>query len=288
MKRPLLSLFGLFIAYFSFAQQQNYSDFEGMKYFTFGQYTGQLDSVFANAYPNTTNSSSYCAWYKRDTEQYDYIKMYTDTQMVDVSPYSSNSFNAPRIRMKVYTTAPAGTAIILQLGIKSVDNYPAGIHSEYIANTTMRYAWEQLTFSFFQAPSGSLAGPTDINKMVLLFYPNSTSRDTFLFDDITGPPLVTNAGVPSADPLPSFKLFQNSPNPSKTLTHINFQLNSAGYTTLKVYDVLGNAVITIVDQNLKSGNYSFPVETAEMPEGVYFYVLQKGGFSRSMKMVVSQ
>ena len=270
--------------------QQTYCNFEGYKVITFGQSTGTLDSMALNTVPNTSNNSANCAMYVRDSAStYDFLKIYTDTTMVDVTPYASNTFQAPRIKMKVYSTAPIGTIIQIQLGLKAVDNYPAGIHSEYMGATTVQNAWEEITFNFYQIPTGSLAQATDIDKMVILFRPGANTKDTMYFDDIKGPNLLSHpGGIATLDAPAPFKLLQNRPNPSADQTHISFQLNSGGPVSLKLYDVLGNSVATIVEQTMKPGSYSIPFETMDIPNGIYFYVLKKDGLSQAMRMTVSK
>ncbi len=71
-----------------------------------------------------------------------------------------------------------------------------------------------------------------------------------------------------------FVLEQNYPNPFNPTTTISFSLEETGYTTLKVYDVLGNEVKTLVDNNLLQGKYSYELNANDMPAGVYFYQIR--------------
>lgn len=264
--------------------QQNYCDFEGIKEMHFGVYTGILDSSHVNPGPNGINPSVLCAKYIRDTAMYDNIKIYPETKLVDVSPYAT--LTTLKIKMKLYTSAPVGSTIQLQLGIKSDDNYPSGIHSEYTAVTTAQNAWQLISFNYLQSPTGSMASPTDIDKIVILLRPNTSGRDTMYFDDLTGPELIAS-GIHSENQL-ILKLNQNSPNPAKETTHISFQLNTQGIVNLTLYDILGNKISSLLsEQNMKPGNYSIPFQTSGIPNGVYFYVLETNGIKRSMKMIVS-
>jgi len=208
--------------------------------------------------------------------------------LTDVTLYADSSAGAPKITMKLYSSAPVGTIVHLQLGLKSIDNYPAGIHSEYSAITTVKNAWQNLTFTFSLFPIGSLVSATNIDKVVILFNPNTASRDTMYFDDLIGPQLINFVGVPEHNAVSSFSLHQNSPNPAKESTHIDFQLNSSGMVSLTLYDLLGNSVSSLLEQNMKEGAYSIPFETATIPNGIYFYVLKKEGDSRTVKMIVSK
>ena len=268
--------------------QQNYCDFEGNKVINFGLSNGILDSFAINPGANSINGSNYCARYIRDTSLYDIIRIYPILRLVDVSTYADTSSQAPKIKIKLYSSAPVGTEIQLQLGKKSIDTYPAGTHSSYAGITTAQNAWELVTFYYYESPIGSMVLPTDIDKIILLFHPLSNSRDTIYFDDLQGPPLINPAGISRNEASPTFRLSQNSPNPSKQSTVINFQLNSSGLVSLELFDMLGNLVLSVLNQEMKAGVHSIPLETVTIPNGIYFYVLKKDGFSQTKRMVVSK
>jgi hypothetical protein len=288
MKNLLISFILLFVLFPKGHAQQNYNDFEGGKYSFFGFYSGTLDSMSLNPAPNPVDSSVHCAKYIRDNATlYDNLQIHPNNELVDISPYANGGISAMKITMKLYTTAPVGTMIQLQLGSSSIPSYPAGVHSEYMAITTAQNAWQNVTFNFSQITPGGTVSPTNIDKIVMLFRPNSNTSDTVYFDDLTGPSIAP-VSVPVIESGPPFRLFQNNPNPAKEITHINFQLNNSGGVSLKLYDMLGNPVATLLDQNMRSGTYSIPVDTEGYPNGIYFYVLKKDGTSRSMKMIVSK
>ncbi|MEW6470208.1 MAG: hypothetical protein AB1458_14910 [Bacteroidota bacterium] len=173
-------------------QSQNYDNFEGAKSIQYGARTGKLDTAALNPAPNKIDSSQKCAKYIRNSEKkFDNIKMILPGKLADVSPYATYTGTPPRIRMKVYTTAPAGTLVEILLGSKKGNNdYPAGTHSQYQAYTTVSGAWEELEFKFSQIPTGSQTASTDVDQITLLFNPNSSTSDTYYFDDITGPPVL--------------------------------------------------------------------------------------------------
>lgn len=85
-----------------------------------------------------------------------------------------------------------------------------------------------------------------------------------------------------------FSLAQNYPNPFNPTTKINFSIPKSGYTTLKVYDILGNEVSNLVNENLSSGSYSVDFNAAStgnaLSSGVYFYRLQSSEFTEVRKM----
>jgi hypothetical protein len=73
-----------------------------------------------------------------------------------------------------------------------------------------------------------------------------------------------------------FELYQNYPNPFNPSTVISYQLSAVSYVTLKVYDILGREVATLVDEVKESGTYHFPFSIIHypLPAGVYFYQLR--------------
>ena len=83
-----------------------------------------------------------------------------------------------------------------------------------------------------------------------------------------------------------YLLSQNYPNPFNPSTKISFQLPDAGFTSLKVYDVLGNEIATLVNKELQSGNYSVEFNAKALPSGIYLYKLQSAGFFHAKKMML--
>jgi len=98
----------------------------------------------------------------------------------------------------------------------------------------------------------------------------------------------TQAQVSEGSEEASFRISQNYPNPARDVTHIKLQLNTGGYVSLKLYDMLGNGVSVITEQYLTAGTYSLPVETHSLPDGVYFYTVKKEGESETLKMIISK
>ncbi len=82
-----------------------------------------------------------------------------------------------------------------------------------------------------------------------------------------------------------FSLSQNYPNPFNPNTTINYQLPVNSFVTLKVYDVLGNEVATLVNEEKIAGEYEIKFNASEMGSGVYFYKLQAGSFIGMKKMI---
>ena len=84
----------------------------------------------------------------------------------------------------------------------------------------------------------------------------------------------------------SFELSQNYPNPFNPNTTIKFQLPKDGMVTLKVYDILGNEVATLINEQIPQGNYSINFNANSLASGVYIYKIQAGSFVNSKKMIL--
>ncbi len=83
----------------------------------------------------------------------------------------------------------------------------------------------------------------------------------------------------------SFNLAQNYPNPFNPSTKISWQSPVGSHQTLKVYDVLGNEVATIVDEFREAGRYEITFDASNLSSGIYFYRLQAGSFVETKKMI---
>ncbi len=89
----------------------------------------------------------------------------------------------------------------------------------------------------------------------------------------------------------NFGLRQNYPNPFNPATEIEFSIPATGANgtvKLKVYDVIGNEVSVIVNENLKPGMYKVNFDASILSTGVYFYKLEYGGLSESKKMILTK
>ncbi len=83
-----------------------------------------------------------------------------------------------------------------------------------------------------------------------------------------------------------YSLSQNYPNPFNPATKINFAIPKQGLVTMKIYDVLGREVRTLVNEVKNAGNYTVDFNASELSSGVYFYKLESQGFSDIKKMML--
>jgi len=100
----------------------------------------------------------------------------------------------------------------------------------------------------------------------------------------------TNGGIASVEneeEIPTnFLLSQNFPNPFNPITTIKYQIPEISFVTLKVYDVLGSEVVTLVNEEKNIGSYEVEFNGISLPSGIYFYRLQAGSFVETKKMVL--
>ena len=83
-----------------------------------------------------------------------------------------------------------------------------------------------------------------------------------------------------------YPLSQNYPNPFNPTTTISFSLPSRSIVSLKVFDILGREVSTIVSAELQARSYTRQWNAANMASGVYFYKLAAGSIVETMKLMV--
>ena len=97
---------------------------------------------------------------------------------------------------------------------------------------------------------------------------------------------VTQVMTNSNDSPNKFELSQNYPNPFNPTTTISFALPSRSLVSLKVFDILGREVATIVSEEMAAGSYTRQWNAANMSSGVYFYRLQAGTYSEAKKLLL--
>ena len=112
--------------------------------------------------------------------------------------------------------------------------------------------------------------------------------------------VLTNVENENHSLVEKFELIQNYPNPFNPITKLKFSIptlpfnsslhqeegNRERFVTLKVYDVLGNIVATLVDEEKAAGNYEIEFDASKLSSGVYFYQLKSGALVSSKKMVL--
>jgi hypothetical protein len=84
----------------------------------------------------------------------------------------------------------------------------------------------------------------------------------------------------------SFVLNQNYPNPFNPTTNISYEIPVKSNVVIKVYNVLGNEVATLLNEEKQPGNYQVKFDASKLSNGIYFYTIKTVGFTQSKKMIL--
>jgi hypothetical protein len=84
----------------------------------------------------------------------------------------------------------------------------------------------------------------------------------------------------------AFRLYQNFPNPFDPNTKIKYSIPQSSQVVIKVFDVLGNEIETLINEEKPVGTYELIWNAANVPSGVYFYQLRAGDFTAVKKMIL--
>ncbi len=147
----------------------------------FSSASGTLSEV-SNPAPDAVNGSALVGKYIRNaSSQYD-VLAYNVANLTDASLYYDKQ---KKFYMDVYTAAPVGTQILLQLETPTATstNYPNGRHSRYVATISKTNTWERLEFKPLDRPDAS-ASNSEVSKLLLLFASNTFTGDTYHWDNL--------------------------------------------------------------------------------------------------------
>ena len=170
-------------------QQETVLDnFEGTSNLTYTAMDGTLNSPVSNPAPDAVNNSGSVGEYVRNSGAlYDFIAGST-TGIPDASVFETGE---RAFYLDIYTSAPIGTEILVQLEDSSVansGNFPQGRHSKYVAYTDRQNSWQRLRFTL-QERLHEPTADTDVDSVLLLIAPGTNNGDTYYLDnyDIYGP-----------------------------------------------------------------------------------------------------
>ena len=109
----------------------------------------------------------------------------------------------------------------------------------------------------------------------------------FIIDGVVyGDTTLTNLDE-NPDQMPTkFELSQNYPNPFNPSTSIQYAVSNRQFVSLKIYDILGKEIATLVNEEKPAGNYKIEFNASSLSSGVYFYTLRAGSFVQTNKMIL--
>ena len=110
-------------------------------------------------------------------------------------------------------------------------------------------------------------------------YNTTWNWNLYQFDD---PTVDVKDNIPPSE----FTLSQNYPNPFNPSTSIEYSVPTNENVTLKVFDILGREVATLVNQEMNPGNYKVHFDASNLSSGIYFYKISSGTYNKTMKMLL--
>jgi Secretion system C-terminal sorting domain/Glucose / Sorbosone dehydrogenase len=128
------------------------------------------------------------------------------------------------------------------------------------------------------------SNPVDAVLIGNKYYVLETGSGSSLWE-VTLPSKVTSINSKSVIPL-KYSLEQNYPNPFNPSTKINYSIAKTEHVSIKVYDILGNEVETLVDKHEAPGHYELILNGSQLSSGVYIYKIEAGPFAASKKMIL--
>jgi len=185
--------------------------------------------------------------------------------------YSMNEHASSEYTVNKFTSEQWANFIVLNLNIGSGSQYELLLYDGYnniFAPLTLTTAQGIRRISW---PGGKTAFVASQNGYLFAYFPNNPSA----IEDKNN----FTSGL-------RYTLSQNYPNPFNPSTTINWQLPEAGLVTLKIFDVLGKELITLVDEELKAGEHEAIFDASHLSSGIYFYQLKTGKFIQTKKMIL--
>lgn len=140
--------------------------------------------------------------------------------------------------------------------------------------------------------SGGFGASSITAKLFYFAFPVETIADDSVFNSLISKSFHFFEGTSSVEDNQlnptKFVVNQNYPNPFNPTTLISWQSAVGGWQTLTIYDMLGREVANLLDEYKPAGNHSVLFNSETLTSGVYFYRVQSGNFSKTMKMIVLQ
>ncbi|TCN54629.1 T9SS C-terminal target domain-containing protein [Flavobacterium circumlabens] len=160
-----------------------HEDFQSNRNVLYPLKTGVLTEAVANPSATGVNTSALVGKYVRNaSELYDVLNI----KNVTISNANDYVYGRKKLSFDIYTSAPVGTKISMQLEnslVTTAINYPSGRHSGYKATTTVQNKWETIEFEFEKVIDPNTSA-LSINNVVFLFESNSNSGATYYFDNL--------------------------------------------------------------------------------------------------------
>jgi len=157
-----------------------------------------------------------------------------------------------------------------------------GIHwTKYSGNPIFTF-WEDplAAYAFLETPTVAVH-----NSTYFLFYDYGNGPNSAGIGLAADPPII-GIEQPVGNNISDYKIYQNYPNPFNPSTTIIFQIPRSGFVTLKIYNLLGEEVGTLISGQLLSGSHSVKWDASGMASGIYLYKLETESYWAVKKLVL--
>ena len=151
-----------------------------------------------------------------------------------------------------------------------------GTHTTTSDSTTGQNVWDAPIDAGHQVFRFVITAP-GVHNYYCIYHPN-------MLGTITATPV--NGVDNETNPLEKFQLSQNYPNPFNPTTSIQYAISSRQFITLKVYNLLGKEIATLVDEEKPAGEYKVEFNGNNLPSSIYFYELKAGNITQTKKMML--
>lgn len=240
------------------------------------------DSLDIGVFPNSTPPNDYVITYYPST-------IYWQNATVLFPVENMSNVNISAIRLSGTTASNSANGKILKI----INNISGNLKDAFIyaknGNTFVRCAVsdENGIYHLQSLPSGTLKiivnhlGFAGDSATVNMSSTGNLDSINFRLNNVF-------VGVnPISKIIPSeCKLFQNYPNPFNPVTNIKFYIKENDFVSLKVFNIIGMELFTLINQKLSAGEYEIQFYDEQLPSGIYFYTLRSGSFTDTKKMLL--
>ncbi len=198
--------------------------------------------------------------------------IFSDTPQGGTLPVELSSFNAVQI----------GSDVLLKWRTETeINNFGFDVERAININGSARY-WTKIGFV---AGNGNSNSPKDYS---FTDNPATGNKPYYRLKQIDSDGKIEYSNVINIDlEIPDqYRLHQNYPNPFNPATSITYSLPSDGMVSLKIYDMLGGEVITLINENQKAGVYAIPFNGRDLSSGIYICKISADKFISSIKMIL--
>ena len=231
----------------------------------------KLDSSFTiNGFSFTSGESFYTNYgynFNINTISLYYVFLHPAADRITIS--TPNGEPLSLISLAVYQVSEVSTAGLI---IEGWDNSSLKYSSSF-SNIT---SWKILTLNY-----------SYINKIVIRLDSSASGcLNDYNFDNFTFRSNITSVNNDYNKIPKEYKLSQNFPNPFNPSTRIYYSLPKSNMVTIKIFDILGKEVKTLVNEYQNAGNYYVEFNADGIASGIYFYRLQSGDYVSIKKMIL--